>query len=49
MNPTANRLLTVLTAAGLVGLLIFNWRASNTLLGTAGTVANNYVRTVQGR
>lgn len=49
MNPTANRVLTLATFAGIAGLLVLNWRGANALLQTVANSTTNYVKTVQGR
>lgn len=49
MNEFANRVLTLATFAGIAGLIVLNWRGSNTLLHTVAQGTTSYVRTVQGR
>jgi hypothetical protein len=49
MNPTANRILTLATMAGIAGLVVLNWKGANTLLQTTANATTNYVKTVQGR
>lgn len=49
MNPTVNRFLTLVTFAGVAGLVILNWKGANTLLQTTAAATTSYVKTVQGR
>jgi hypothetical protein len=49
MNEFANRILTLATFAGIAGLVILNWKGSNTLLTTVGNATTSYIKTVQGR
>ena len=44
-----NRVLSVLTMAGLAGLVILNYQGASTLFSTLGSQATHYVSTVQGR
>lgn len=44
-----NHLLSIITGAGLAGLIILNYKGANTLLGTLAGGADKYVSTVQGR
>jgi hypothetical protein len=44
-----NKILSTLTVAGLIGLVILNPTGSAKLFQTLGGVANSYVSTVQGR
>lgn len=43
-----NKTLSTLTFVGLAGLVLYNFRAANSLLNTLGSVANNYIGTVRG-
>lgn len=49
MSMDLNKVLSLLTVAGLVGLVILNPSGSAKVFSTLGGVANNYVATVQGR
>ena len=49
MSNEFNRILTLITFAGIAGLVILNYKGANTIFGTLGSTANNYVKTVQGR
>lgn len=49
MNETFNRYLSLVTFAGIAGLVILNWRGANTLLATTAKATTDYVRAVQGR
>jgi hypothetical protein len=44
-----NKILSTLTVAGLIGLVILNPTGSAKLFSTLGGVATSYVSTVQGR
>lgn len=44
-----NKILTTLTIAGIAGLVVLNFKGSNTLLATLGSIGSGYVKTVQGR
>jgi hypothetical protein len=44
-----NRTLSLITMAGIAGLLVLNWRGSNALLHTVANATTGYVKTVQGR
>jgi hypothetical protein len=44
-----NVILSTLTVAGLIGLLIANPSATVQVFNALGSNANNYVKTVQGR
>lgn len=44
-----NRTLSLVTMAGIAGLLVLNWKGANTLLHTVAGATTGYVRTVQGR
>ena len=45
----ADRILTILTGAGLAGLVILNAGNFNTVFNSIASNAISYVRTVQGR
>lgn len=49
MSDFANRVLTLATFAGIAGLVILNWKGSNTLLTTVGNSTTAYIKTIQGR
>lgn len=49
MSDFANRVLTLATFAGVAGLVILNWRGSNTLLHTVSGATTSYIKTIQGR
>ena len=49
MGSDFNRVLTLLTFAGIAGLVILNYQGANTIFKTLGSTANTYVKTVQGR
>jgi len=49
MNEFANRVLTLATFAGIAGLVILNWKGSNTLLTTTANATTSYIKTIQGR
>lgn len=44
-----NRTLSLITMAGIAGLLVLNWRGANALLHTVAGATTGYVKTVQGR
>ena len=45
----ADRILTILTGAGLAGLVILNANGFNTVFNSIASNAISYVKTVQGR
>lgn len=44
-----DRLVSTLTMAGIVGAVLINWTGANELFKTLGSVADDYVSTVQAR
>ena len=49
MTDSFNRFLTLATMAGIAGLVILNWKGSNTLLHTTAQATTSYIKTIQGR
>lgn len=44
-----DKVLSLITFAGIAGLVILNYKGANTIFGTLSSSANTYVKTVQGR